>query len=85
MSHHSRLHVAFKKTWHFTVGKERIHPLEETGIKDIGLVHDETNLLALTSAASEHSTKIIVEILCGVASVDLDLEDRKTIHPGDES
>lgn len=39
--------VTLKQPWHFTIGQQCIHPLEEARIKHIRLIHDETYLLSL--------------------------------------
>jgi hypothetical protein len=77
--------VAFEQTRNFGVGQKGVHALEETRVKDIGLVHDEANFLALASRPTEHIPKVLIEIVSSVLVGDLDLEDTEAVHPGYEA
>ncbi len=43
--------VALKQPRHFTAGQERVHSLQESSVKDIGLVEDEAHTLAVAPGA----------------------------------
>jgi hypothetical protein len=83
--HERRVFVTFEQTRNFGVGQKGVHALEETRVENIGLVHDETDLLALASRSTEHIPKVLIEVFSSVLVGDLDLEDTEAVHPGHEA
>ena len=83
--HKSGVLVAFEETRNFSVGKEGVHPFQETRIKDIRFVHDEADLFTLSTSTTEDGPKILIEIFSSIFVGDLDLEDTEAIHPGNET
>jgi hypothetical protein len=65
--------VALEQTRNLGVGKESVHAFEETGIENVGFIHDETDLLALATTSPEDIAQVLVEIFTRVFAVDLDL------------
>ncbi|KAH6607744.1 hypothetical protein Trco_004057 [Trichoderma cornu-damae] len=82
--HEGDVVVALEEARHLGVGEQRVHALQETGVQDVGLVHDEADLLALAAASPQHVAQVFVEVLRRVLAVDLDLEHLEAVHPGHE-
>jgi len=56
---HQRRHlITLKQTGYFTVGKQRVHPLQETGVEHVRLVHDETDSFTLHNINSSSSSGV---------------------------
>jgi hypothetical protein len=77
--------VTLEQTRDFGVGQQGVHALQETRVQDIGLVHDEADLLALASRSTKYVPKVFVEVLSSVLVGHLDLEDAEAVHPGHEA
>jgi hypothetical protein len=80
-----RVLVSFEESGNLGVGEKGVHPLEEAGVEDVGLVHDEADLLALATSSTKDGSEILVKVFAGVGIRDLDLEDAEAVHPGDET
>ena len=77
--------ITLEQTRDFSTGGKGVHALKETEVKNVGLVHDEADLLALASGATQDNTKILVKVFASIFIRDLDLEDAETIQPGNKS
>ena len=73
--------ISFEETGYFGICKERVHPFQETGVENVGLVHDEADLFALAPGTSQDRSEIIVKVGGSVSVRDLDLENAQAIHP----
>ncbi|GJC94168.1 hypothetical protein ColKHC_02994 [Colletotrichum higginsianum] len=77
--------VSLEKTRNLGVGEQSVHPLEETRVENIGLVHDEADLLSLATTATEDIPEIVIKVFGGVLAMNLDLEDLEAVHPCHEA
>lgn len=57
LCHERRVLVAFEQARYFAVRQQRIETLQETGIKNVRLVHNEADLLAAASRPTQHLHK----------------------------
>jgi hypothetical protein len=77
--------VAFEKSRNLTVGEERIHTFQEARVEDIGLIHNEADLLTLNTTSSEDISEIVVKVLGCVLAMNLDLEHLETTGPSNKA
>src|ERR1700722_16932944 len=61
--HKSGILVSFKQSGYLSIGKKSIHAFQEAGVKNVRLVHNETDLLALAASSAENYTEILIEIV----------------------
>lgn len=83
--HERSVLVSLEQPRNLGVGKQSVHPLQETRVENVGLVHDETDLLALAPRTTEDSPEILVKVFTGVLVGDLDLEYAEAVHPSNET
>ena len=55
--------VALEQSRHLSAGQQRVHPLQERRVKDVGLVEDEAYSLSGTAGPLEQVTQVVVEVV----------------------
>lgn len=53
------------------ISQQGIHAFQETGVEDIGLVHNESDLLIFAARSSQHCSQVFIKILTRVLPVNL--------------
>lgn len=56
---------------HLSVSQQGVHALKEARVQNIGLIHDEGNLLVLAARTSKHSPQVLIKVLTCVLPVHL--------------
>eukprot|EP00968_Pinguiococcus_pyrenoidosus_P008406 scaffold602_cov298-Pinguiococcus_pyrenoidosus.AAC.10 len=77
--------VPFEKPGNVAACQKRIHPLQETRVKSVGLVEDEAQLLVADADAFHAAAQVFVKALDGVVRMRLDLEAAEAVDPRRES
>ena len=63
LGHEGGVFISLKQAGHLTVGQQGVHPLQEAGVHDVGLVQDEADLLVLAARAAQHLPQVFVKVL----------------------